>query len=338
MPRRIVIGLDDSPEGADAVMLGGVLAEVLAAKPIVLSALPYPRYLVSAASTATISAALEEDTRERFEAARGMIGSLDPDMRAVANPSPARALYGVASDEDALAVVVGSHHRGALGRVKPGSAGRALLHGGPCAVAVAPRGYAKRPEHSFVRIGVAFDGSAESWNALETGIALVARLHGTLLVLTAAMPPQYGYGSLALVGDGEVQNTEQLAKSRSLRLAAERIPREVDAATRLLNGDPVHVLTEETEELDLIILGSRGYGPLRRTLLGSVAAGVMTSATCPALVLPRAAGSDPLRLKAARPPSEVSSAEARSASGGAGRSRLASPGGSAHSARPRARR
>ncbi|MGZ5311336.1 MAG: universal stress protein [Solirubrobacterales bacterium] len=297
--RRLLIGLDDTPQGEDALVLGGLMADVLTATPVVVSALPYPRHLVGAMDASGLQQALETDTAERFQRARELLAPLHTETRAVASQAPARALYEAAADEDALMVVVGSDHSGALGRVLPGSAGRSLLHGAPCAVVVAPKGYAEQDEHRLVRIGVAFDGSPESWTALETGIGLTARLHGSILLVAAAMPPQYGYGSLTLIAEGGHENAEQRSKHRTLRMAAERIPAGMQSDTRLLNGDPVHVIAEVTEELDLLLMGSRGYGPLRRTLLGSVAAGVIARAACPVAVLPRAAGTDPLRIRGA---------------------------------------
>lgn len=308
--RRLLIGLDDTPQGEDALVLGGLMADVLTATPVVVSALPYPGHLVGAMDASGLQRALETDTAERFQRARELLAPLHTETRAVASQAPARALYEAAADEDALMVVVGSDHRGALGRVLPGSAGRSLLHGAPCAVVVAPKGYAEQDEHRLVRIGVAFDGSPESWTALETGIGLTARLHGSILLVAAAMPPQYGYGSLTLIAEGGHENAER-SKHRTLRMAAERIPAGMQSDTRLLNGDPVHVIAEVTEELDLLLMGSRGYGPLRRTLLGSVAAGVIARAACPVAVLPRAAGTDPLRIRGA--PVEVARAGGGSA-------------------------
>ena len=45
-----------------------------------------------------------------------------------------------------------------------------------------------------------------------------------------------------------------------------------------------------------MLAGSRGYGALKRTALGSVAGHLVDSAACPVLVLPRAVGMDPLGL------------------------------------------
>jgi hypothetical protein len=56
-------------------------------------------------------------------------------------------------------------------------------------------------------------------------------------------------------------------------------------------------IAEAAEDFDLLAIGSRAYGPVRRALLGSVSARLVSNAPCPILVLPRGAGSDPLGLE-----------------------------------------
>jgi nucleotide-binding universal stress UspA family protein len=63
-----------------------------------------------------------------------------------------------------------------------------------------------------------------------------------------------------------------------------------------MHGMPAHAIAEAAADFDLLVVGSRGYGPLRRTLLGSVSAKLMRSTPCAALVLPRGAGADPLSV------------------------------------------
>jgi nucleotide-binding universal stress UspA family protein len=58
--------------------------------------------------------------------------------------------------------------------------------------------------------------------------------------------------------------------------------------TLLKHGDPAATLEAQGVEVDLLVIGSRGYGPFRRALLGGVAAEVMRSAPCPVIVVPRA--------------------------------------------------
>ena len=54
-------------------------------------------------------------------------------------------------------------------------------------------------------------------------------------------------------------------------------------------GHPVKILAEQSEELDLLFVGSRGYGPLRAVIVGGVAGRLVREAACPVIVLPRTA-------------------------------------------------
>jgi nucleotide-binding universal stress UspA family protein len=63
---------------------------------------------------------------------------------------------------------------------------------------------------------------------------------------------------------------------------------EVEAEFKV--GDPAHILTEASEQLDLLLVGSRGYGPMHAVMVGGVAGRLVREAACPVLVLPRGAG------------------------------------------------
>ena len=63
----------------------------------------------------------------------------------------------------------------------------------------------------------------------------------------------------------------------------------LDARHRLLDGDAAAQLARCSSELDLLVLGSRGYGPLRTVLLGSVSRTLVRTSRCPVVVLPRGA-------------------------------------------------
>jgi nucleotide-binding universal stress UspA family protein len=55
-------------------------------------------------------------------------------------------------------------------------------------------------------------------------------------------------------------------------------------------GDPVAKLLADAEiGVDLLVLGSRGFGPVMRLLIGSVSSRVIREAPCPVLVVPRPA-------------------------------------------------
>jgi nucleotide-binding universal stress UspA family protein len=292
MDRNIVIGYDPERAGLDALLLGRDLSRALHAHPIVVMALPWPDYLMSHAD---LEREVEAATKPKFGVARDVLGS-EAETRAVTGPSGSEALLACAEEVDAALVVVGSSHRGAVGRTLAGSTGESLMHGSPAAVAIAPAGYGDG-DHGLRRLAVAYDGTPEAVAALDTAIGL-ARLTGAeLTVLTVADYVNYGYSTAwSVFTTGEIEDAERKEKRRVLETALGRIPAELRSAGRLLVGAAGPELAEASPEFDLLIAGSRGYGPLRRTLLGSTSRQLIGNSGCPVLVLPRGAGDDPLGL------------------------------------------
>jgi nucleotide-binding universal stress UspA family protein len=59
-------------------------------------------------------------------------------------------------------------------------------------------------------------------------------------------------------------------------------------ATRVeLDGDPAMALAAASADLDLLVTGSRSYGPLGAVLLGAVTRRLINAAQCPVMVVPR---------------------------------------------------
>ena len=68
-----------------------------------------------------------------------------------------------------------------------------------------------------------------------------------------------------------------------------RVGSKVKAEGQRLDGPPAATLAAACEDdVDLLLVGSRGYGPTLRVLLGSVSAELIRKAPCPVLVTPRA--------------------------------------------------
>ncbi|MBM3666012.1 MAG: universal stress protein [Actinobacteria bacterium] len=66
------------------------------------------------------------------------------------------------------------------------------------------------------------------------------------------------------------------------------MPAEMRALPLHERGEPVERLLERAGQgVDLLLLGSRGFGPLMRVLLGNVAARVISRTACPVMVVPR---------------------------------------------------
>ena len=290
----MIIGYDGSANGEDALALGRVLAETLAATPVVLSVLRYPDHLITAEE---LDAAVTQFSDPLFAKARERLAGLEIETQAVANDSPAHSLEVTAEERKPILLVLGSTHRGPVGRVLLGSVGEGMLSGAPCPIAVAPRGYAEREERSLQRIAVAVDGSEEGWSALDAAAAIAERLHAELEVLSVVEFPLPDWGAgFEAISAAEYETAVRKGTEEVLDQALARVPEALEAKRRMLEGDPADAIAGAAEDYDLLVVGSRAYGPLRRVLLGSVSARLMRSSPCPVLVLPRDAGEDPLGL------------------------------------------
>jgi nucleotide-binding universal stress UspA family protein len=278
----VVVGYDGRPQGRDALALGSSLARALGARLIVAAVYP---------SQDVVSSLPAEEQRARAdrlarEGADEVARALDASPYAVAGRSPAHGLHALAEAGGAAALVVGSSHRGALGRVLAGNVATQLLSGSPCPVAVAPLGSAGEQEVPLRTLGVAFDGSPESWAALQRAAALALAGGGTVRIIHALEPLTH-FPMTPL-------ETDRILRERRARseLAGDQavasVSREVNPEARIVVGDPVRALEAEASEgLDLLVVGSRRFGPLRRVLLGSVSSQLVRLAPCPVLVVPR---------------------------------------------------
>ena len=103
--------------------------------------------------------------------------------------SVGHGLHDAAVERGADLIVVGSSHCGLLGRIFAGDDVAATLRSAPCAVAVAPRGFAGS-ERALARIGVGYDRSLQAQTAMEAAKALAAREGARIRALGVATPPQ----------------------------------------------------------------------------------------------------------------------------------------------------
>ena len=90
------------------------------------------------------------------------------------------------------------------------------------------------------------------------------------------------------VGRHELTEAIQEEMRNRLTEGREAIPDDIESEATLITGDPVEALVNVAEAPGtLLVVGSRGYGPLRRVLLGSVSTELVRSAPCPLIVTPR---------------------------------------------------
>jgi nucleotide-binding universal stress UspA family protein len=299
----IIVGFDGSDGGRDALALGAILRDATGARLLAVSAYEHGSYEASTLAERSPSAR-RRHAEGAAEQARGWLEDAPRSESCVIGaPSPARALHEAATREEADLVVVGSASRGTLGRVLAGSVGERLLHGAPCAVGFAPSGFARVASSGvLVPVGAAFDGSAESRAALATAADLAGSLGGKLRAISVFERPAPAHPMFTVISYREfVQGLEGEHRSR-LTKAITTLGAGVAVEPIVVEGDPVAVLAEQSRALGLLVLGSRGYGPLHAVLVGAVSSELLKRAACPTIVIPRgiqrAIGSRPIDARA----------------------------------------
>lgn len=293
MQRTIVVGFDASERAADALALGAQLAR--AERADLLAAYVFggrSQYARDPQLLRRLNGRLEELRRDH-DGCR----ERDVVLRVVAAHSAADGLERLARHHRASTIVVGSSEQCPLGRVLVGSTPERLLHGSPCAVAIAPAGYADAAPERLVEIGVAIDEDEDEEAAptLARAAALAsaaqARLHAITVV--RAQPGIYIAGPVSAAEYLAAVAADRARGSRTLReTTAPLAAAGVDISVETPTGTPALELTERSQALDLLVLGSSAQGRLRRVLLGSVSTHLVRHAACPLLVLPRGAGDD----------------------------------------------
>lgn len=283
---KTVVGYDASAEAQDALALAGALVPEDAE---LLLCCVHPLQPVSAAVVAGEHdvPGRDEAMRRLDEGAERLGGRRGVRTIALSATSAASGLHAVAAEEDAELLVVGSSHRGALGRVLLGSTTSQVLTAAPCAVAVAPAGLREAEPAALRRIAVAFDGGREARHAAAIAAAL-ARAHGARLrLLTVVEPLADALGwSGAYVYPEYREDALRIAREE-LDGMVEELGDDVRLEADVVEGRPTAELVLASSTSDLLVMGSRGYGPVRRVLLGAVSARVAGAAASPVLVVPR---------------------------------------------------
>jgi nucleotide-binding universal stress UspA family protein len=298
MSKPILVGYD--PRGLDrAPVLFGVAAARFTGAPLVVLAVKSDSGIIPLGSEQTVSYAIVDD--DLLDDVTKELGELEADLRTegvrvevrpLIGTSAAKALHEAAEHDDAGLLVVGSSRRSKVGQVLPGSTAERLIHGAPCPVAVVPHSWDEKDRPST--IGVAYLDSEEAHEALRGAHALARRCGATLRVLSVVeekltmygetepkLPDRAGKDILDVEGEYMLRARRQIQSE--IAHLGDDVPIEID----VLAGDPAEALAEVSGHLDLLVCGSRGYGPLRAVLLGSVTRRLTSEARCPVIVLPR---------------------------------------------------
>ncbi|MGA2014058.1 MAG: universal stress protein [Solirubrobacteraceae bacterium] len=277
----IAIGTDGSAEAHDAVALGTALAGATGAA----------LWLVGVYSTPLLPVTGVSDRATLHDQAYAVLHrdqeQLAPDalIETVPDLSVARGLGHCAERHHVKLLAIGSARSAPAGRTRIGRRGRQLLQDTAFALGVARHGL-HQDGLALRRVGVGYDDGPESAAALELA-AVVARGAGAQLAVHTVIDnraPAFG----AAWSLGELASTweqsRELAHAQAERAAtATGVANEVTSAI----GDPAHELRRLTDEVDLLVVGSRRWGRLARIVLGSVGEGLMADSGCSVIVVPR---------------------------------------------------
>ena len=280
---HIAAGADGSDEGKDAVALAAGLASLTGAGLSLVNV--FPTTLFPTAGTddrATLRKQADESLRsDRDELAPDAI------IHSVADLSVSRALMHFAQETHVEIVVIGSSRDAPPGRARIGRRGRQLLHDMPFALALAPRGSRTR-KFELGRVGLGNDGGLEAKVAQDVAIELCRAASGTLViksVIDDSYPILAGAAPAALP-EYEAGWEYQRSQAQS---ELEQQATQLDVPTEISSvlGDPGRELRSLSDDVDLIVVGSRRWGPIARVVTGGVGETLVADAGCPVVIVPR---------------------------------------------------
>ncbi|MGW4967565.1 universal stress protein [Nonomuraea sp. NPDC004186] len=181
----------------------------------------------------------------------------------------------IKASKGAELLVVGSHGTGGFWQQLAGSVALGTPGQATCPVVVAR----SLPEHPRNEVVVGVDGSSRSETAMEFAYA-EASLRGAELYAVHAWNPVSGRQATGLVGESDAHRQLLEAAIADFR---DRGPT-VKLVPRLVRGHPVDVLLRASAEAGLLVVGSRGHGPVS-AFFGSVSHALVQYAKGPLVVI-----------------------------------------------------
>lgn len=285
---RIAVGVDGFSEGEDATALGAAIARVTGAELMLVTVHPDPLLLLPGL------AGVKSLGDEADGIVRSVRDRLAPGarLRVETDLSVPRALSRVVRQAHRDLLIVGSSRHADPGRVQIGKRTRQLLGEFSCPLAVAPRGYQDGTAPALRRIGAGYDGSPESGAAVSLAASL-AKAAGAELHIDAVVDDRFppigfttpAWGGGLLTAWQEAVDAQTASLSDGLHQCSTGTG--VKTVARLANGRPADALLKLAENVDLLVIGSRRWGPAARVLLGSTGEALLHGAACAVLTVPR---------------------------------------------------
>jgi nucleotide-binding universal stress UspA family protein len=288
MASRVVIGYDGSEASEDAVAFGLTWCRSTGDVPIVATVYPEEHPFGLGRVDVEFATYVREQAEIIQDKARATVGDAAL-YRNVASTSAAHGLADLAEDAEAVMVIMGTAQEAGATRVLLGSSTERLLHGATVPVTVvSPRWRESAPDR-ISNIGVAYVDTRDGREALRVAVRVAQRIPArlTLYSVLGQSSERYSY----LVGRTDEQAFLDKARDsfgKAMEFAAAGVPLELEPRVVLLEGAVVESLAAlGPDDVDVLVCGSRGYGPVRRVLLGGVSSRLIRRARVPVTVVPR---------------------------------------------------
>ena len=287
---RIIVGVDGSDPSIVALRWGAYEARRRNADVLVVSSYSVPVY----GSPEGAVYATPEDVGAVKEGATGVVARsaeivAEIDRHLLVDGTTAMTPPAIAISESARPgdeIVVGATGHAGFIEGLLGSVAMSVIHRSHVPVIVVPTELHVPIGPSMRKVVVGVDGSPSSLQALEWA-------YGEALASGAELTAVHGWiypyaGSRTSVSEPRTQM--QLDAMDELKTSLESLgPRmtggSIHVHARLIEQSPAEALLEESKDADLVVVGSRGRGLLRSSLLGSVSRTVVQHAICPVAVI-----------------------------------------------------
>jgi nucleotide-binding universal stress UspA family protein len=148
----------------------------------------------------------------------------------------------------------------------------------------------------FEKVLVCVDGSESSMKAADYAV-MIAKQHGAQVIALNVIVSQLGYaysaGTFGLVTPNTINDLLEKSRQEAQRwfdgigrnAAANGVKLKTEIVASPTSTVPAIVDYAEKNKVDLIIVGTRGRSGFTKLLLGSVASGIVTYASCPVMVV-----------------------------------------------------
>ncbi len=289
-PFHVLLATDGSREATRAAEWLLRFPLPAATKLTVVSVAATPHPVVEAEAFGQLRASVVANARRVAEEARRAVAARWPDAAVrVLEGDPREEIPRLAEEEDADLVVVGARGLGAFRRLLLGSVSLAVARHVSCPVLVV-----RGQPAALDRVLVGLDGSDQSLAAIRFLRFLPLERRLRVWLLSALEPVRFP--STAPRAVRAQLKAELTALRRGQRVELEGVLGRTAAALRskvatietsLCEGFPAEEIlaTAEARQVDLVVVGARGLGRLKRLLLGSVSEKVLRYAKCPVLVV-----------------------------------------------------